>query len=343
MSKKDILIGLLNTDAKRVNDKISVSELNGLEITITGATGLIGLNLICALIYYNKHHAKQPIKINALSYREPTGIFKDIFKDENIVSITGDIKDMRFIEKIPLSDCIIHSAGYGQPGKFLDDKLGTIAINTSATINLANRLRENGRFLFLSSSEVYSGNTTNKNIEGDIGSTDPSHPRACYIEGKRAGEAIINILREKGVKAASARLALAYGPGIRSGDERVLNQFIQKALNGKINLLDKGDAMRSYGYISDVIIMLLNILIDNNFAVYNIGGKSVTSIRNLAIIIGEEVGVEVNIPDSEMHMHDAPQIVGLDLARVENEYGHNDYISFNQGIKNTIEWIKYNK
>ena len=36
------------------------------------------------------------------------------------------MSDTIFVEGLPKSECIIHSAGYGQPGKFLNDKLKTI-------------------------------------------------------------------------------------------------------------------------------------------------------------------------------------------------------------------------
>ncbi|SVE25020.1 uncharacterized protein METZ01_LOCUS477874, partial [marine metagenome] len=178
------MLGLLENDAKYVNDRVKLSPLDGLDITISGATGLVGLNIISALNYYNCHFAKKQININALSYSEPSGIVYDIFKENSIKSISGDLDNYQFIKDIPSSDCIIHSAGYGQPGKFLDNKIKTISINTLATIGLSKRLKSNGRFLFLSSSEVYSGCSNDKNKEDDIGTTTPNHPRSCYIEGK---------------------------------------------------------------------------------------------------------------------------------------------------------------
>jgi len=339
MNKKDILIGLLEDDAKKVNQSVSLSSLEGTVVTVTGATGLVGFNIICALAYFNEHFAKNYIHINALSYKKPTGIMRDIFIEKKVVSIFGDLGDSNYIKDIPVSDSIIHSAGYAQPGKFLDDKIKTISINTSATIDLSKRLKKGGRFLFLSSSELYSGSSINKNTESDIGNTDPGHPRSCYIEGKRAGESIINVLREKGLRAVSARLALAYGPGVKDGDKRVLNQFIEQGISGEINLLDSGDALRTYGYISDVVTMLLNILTNNNQPVYNVGGKSTISIKDLALKIGGLMTASVNIPDSNSFMDDAPKTVGLDLTLIESEYGHNEYIDIDYGLAKTIEWI----
>lgn len=340
MKSKETLLELLEKDAQYVNKRVDLNLLDGLEVTITGASGLVGLNIITALNYYNNNLAKKRININALSFTKPSGIINDIYVENSIESIYGDLDNYNFIKNIPLSDCIIHSAGYGQPGKFLDNKIKTISINTSATIGLTKRLKKNGSFLFLSSSEVYSGCSNDKNNEDDIGTTTPSHPRSCYIEGKRAGEAIINILRENGINASSARLALAYGPGVKSNDERVLNQFIQKGIDGKITLLDSGESMRTYGYISNVVTMLLNMLIKSNESVYNVGGNSVISIRDLANKIGKIMKVDVEIPASESFLKDAPKNVRLDLSRIEKEFNHRDYVGIDQGLKNTIKWVK---
>jgi UDP-glucuronate decarboxylase len=340
MNNQDILFNIIEKDARYVNERINLNSLDGLNLTITGATGLVGLNIINAINYHNLHSAKTHINVNALSFNKPTGIIHDIFKANHIESISGDLSDMGFVKEVPFSDCIIHSAGYGQPGKFLDDKLKTISINTSATIELSKRLKNNGSFLYLSSSEIYSGCSSLKNVETDIGTTSPNHPRSCYIEGKRSGEAIINILREKGVNATSARLALAYGPGVKNNDERVLNQFIRKGIRGSINLLDSGNSNRTYGYISDVVVMLLNLLIKSNQSVYNVGGNSIVTIRELAIKIGQLMNVDVQIPKADSYLKDAPQSVGLDLSRIEEEYEYRDYINIDEGLKNTIEWIK---
>lgn len=339
--KNDVLLKLLDSDAKYVNNRIKLDILDGVDIIITGATGLVGFNIICALNYYNNNYAKKRININALSYSKPSGTIKKVFEKNGVNSIIGDLSDCSFVEGLPMSDCIIHSAGYGQPGKFLDDKLKTISINTSATISLSRKLKKEGRFLFLSSSEIYSGCSNKENVESDIGTTCPEHARSCYIEGKRSGEAIVNVLREKGVSAASARLALAYGPGVRPNDERVLNQFIQKGIKGSIDLLDSGLSMRTYGYIADVVIMLLNILTKNSKSTYNVGGRSVISIRDLAIKVGQQLDVDVKVPvESESSIKGAPQFVGLNLSRIENEFEIEEYIEIDQGLKNTIKWIK---
>lgn len=340
MSKFIKLLKILTEDAKVVNQNLEIFDLEGKEITITGATGLLGINIIAALLLYNSEYASKKIKINAISYKKPKHFVAELFNDASITSFFGDITTQDFVNKIPKANYIIHSAGYAQPSRFMDDRIKTISINTTATAQLLKRLKSNGSFLFLSSSEVYSGSASLNSNENDIGSTDPSHPRACYIEGKRTGEAIINAARDSGINATSARLALAYGPGTKLDDQRVMNQLIVKGINDEITLLDSGDAVRTYGYISDIVTMLLNILIKNKSAVYNIGGKSMITIKDLAMMIGKSLDVPVKIPDSDSYMNHAPQAVGLDLSRIEKEYDIKNYVDIDAGLTKTIHWLK---
>jgi nucleoside-diphosphate-sugar epimerase len=341
MNKNDRLISILQEDAKIVNQNVSLRPLEGSSIMITGATGLVGLNLVSSLIEFN-NSVENKISIIAVSYNKAVGAAANLFRYGKVKELRSDLSDPSSIDKLPSSDFIIHSAGYGQPGKFLEDKLKTLSINSIGTMVLLKKLHDGGSFVFLSSSEVYSGHSESLNQESHIGTTDPAHSRACYIEGKRVGETIINIAREEGVRASSARLALAYGPGTKPDDKRVLNQLIAKGLKGKIDLLDNGSAMRTYGYISDVVVMLLKILISSEHSTYNVGGKSAISIKDLACKIAELMEVKIKVPENSSFMEDAPAMVGLNLSRVEKEYDLNNCVDLEYGLKQTIRWIKTN-
>ena len=206
------------------------------------------------------------------------------------------------------------------------------------------KLKPSGHFLFISSSEVYSGLKKEVYSEDDIGSTNTSHSRACYIEGKRGGEAICNAYRTKGISAASVRLAHTYGPGTKKGDKRVILSFIEKALNGKIELVDDGKALRTYCYIGDAVEIMWKIFLFGKQAVYNLGGNSQTSIAGLGKSIGEILHVPVIIPETNNAVSGAPEDVKLDMTRVKEEFGKQDYVPLAEGLKRTISWyLEVNK
>ena len=186
---------------------------------------------------------------------------------------------------------------------------------------------------------MYCGRTASTCHEDAIGTTTPYHPRASYIEGKRSGETMCNTFRSQGVRAISARLGDVYGPGTRQHDTRALNAFIEKALfHQKIDLLDFGTAIRTYGYIADALELLINILFYGKQAVYNVGGHSHTTIAALATMIGEITHTPVIFPSREMRVDGSPDILPLNLNRVETEFGKTDYITLSEGLTRTIAW-----
>ncbi|MDR3411267.1 MAG: NAD-dependent epimerase/dehydratase family protein, partial [Formivibrio sp.] len=252
----------------------------------------------------------------------------------------GDLSQTEFVSALPAADVIIHAATYGQPRVFATAPDTTLRLNTFSTFLLLDRLRSGGKFLFLSSSEVYGGLTNLPFDEEQIGTTNTSHPRACYIEGKRCGEAICGAYRTKGIDAKAVRLCHAYGPGTRSGDQRVLNSFIEMALNQKrIKLLDAGLARRSYCYIADAGAMLWRILLMGKDVVYNVGGDYRTTIAELAQRLGSIMNVPVVMPPDEANsLPGAPNEVRVSIAKFEHEFGKLASTNPEEGLKRTVAW-----
>lgn len=334
---------ILSGDAVDINKKVDLSELCGKKILITGASGLIGINFLMSLKEFSSKKSKKDVPIIiAIFNREIPDYFKEIINFENLQIKRGDITDTDFINSLEEADYIIHAAGYGQPGKFLQDKIKTIAINTTATMSLLKKLNSGGKFLFISTSEIYSGLSDTPFKESQVGTTNTTHPRSCYIESKRCGETICDTYYEMGKMVKSVRLSLAYGPGTKPGDTRVLNSFIEKGLTGKIEMLDRGRAKRTYCYVRDAVEIMWNILLFGKKPIYNVGGFSVTTIASLAKNIGKSLNAKVIMPKKGKKITGAPGNVQLDMGEVSREFKKDkkDYVSLDEGLKNTIEWQK---
>ena len=279
------------------------------------------------------------MKAIAQVHSEPAPHTAEIIHSAGFQVAQVNLADPAECSRLPPADVIIHSAGYAQPAIFMANPVATFQVNTTATATLLQKLRPGGAFLYLSSSEVYSGLKKSPLSESDIGTTTPLHPRACYIEGKRGGETICNAYRTQGVRAVSARLALAYGPGTRRSDKRALNSFIEKALcQGKIELMDAGKAIRTYCYVSDAVELMWQAALHGTQPVYNIGGHSTVTIGELARLVGQIVGVPVSFPAQSAEVAGAPEEVRLDLTRPETEFKKTNYVGLEQGLRATIEW-----
>ena len=331
------MLEVIKNDCSNILKNVDISMLKDKKILITGASGLIGIYVVSSL---KSASINNDIHCWVNSDIEPE--FLEIFNNCRVIK--GDITSEHLFQSLLLEkkyDVIIHCAGYGQPGKFLSDRIKTMKINTSSTIKLFDLLDENGSFAFFSTSEIYSGKECENINENDIGTSTPQHPRASYIESKRCGETICDtfsqIYPSRNIKIL--RLSLAYGPGTKKDDQRVLNSLIQKGLfNDSIQLLDDGSSLRTYGYISDIIEMFWNILLFGKHKVYNLSGISKTSILELAQTIGEQLNKKVIISRNNHNMIGSPKNVNLSLDRYFNEFNKKSFVDLQQGIKNTIEW-----
>jgi UDP-glucuronate decarboxylase len=334
------LAELILDDASLVVGKLNHDELSRKRVLITGASGLIGTHLLASLSYL-RSEAGLPLKVYGVVNSEPEEYFVDIAEFGDAEILRGDLTDPGFVRSLPESDLIIHAAGYGQPGKFLQDPAKTIALNTSTLLGLLEKVTVGGKLLFLSTSEVYTGAPRPPYRETDIGNTNTDHPRACYIEAKRCGETICIAYRQKGIDAKSARIALAYGPGTRAGDRRVINEFIHRGIEGEISLLDHGQARRTYCYVADAVEILWDILLTGADPIYNVGGSSRVTIRELALKIAEYLSVSVSFPsDIPEGLAGAPEDVFLDMTKAKREFGKSEYVDLAQGLERTIEWQK---
>ena len=332
---------IIEEDIASIWSEFDLSPLAGKSVLITGASGLIGTYMIYSLLRWN-NTSSDKIQVALVIHRELPDHLRDLEQHPEITIHRGDLSDYRFFESLPIFDCIIHAAGYGQPGMFMENQIKTIRLNTIATDLLLAHLSPAGRFLFVSTSEVYSGSPETPYTETTVGATMPDHLRACYIEGKRCGEAICHAYMGTDKTVKIGRVSLAYGPGVRKTDKRVLYNFIEKGLCGSIQMMDAGRAKRVYCYVSDTVSLLWNILLRGKEHTYNVGGMSHTTIAELAALIGENLNVSVTFPEEEQGMFGAPREVFVDMNRALSEFGKKKFVSLEDGLARTIEWYREN-
>jgi len=319
---------ILFNDASEVCRAVDLRPLDGATVLITGATGMLGINLLASLCLARESGIRNTTFAHCHS--TPSAHTLEIAKRGGI----------QLVREMPLgADIIVHASGYAQPAVFTANPAETIRINTSLTQDLLDLLRRDGKFLFISSSEVYNGLQKPFAQESDIGTTNPYHTRACYIEGKRCGEAICNSYRKFEVNATSARLSLAYGPGTRKHDKRALSTFIEKALtSGVIDMKYSGKELRTFCYVRDAVIMLWRVLLYGTEPVYNVGGHLAVSMAEMAECVSRLTGAKVTFPEIEEELKGAPEVSRMDLSLIENEFGAVDYVGLEEGLKSTIDW-----
>ncbi len=328
--------------------RIDLSPLYNKTVLITGANGLIGTYIIYMLHLENLINGGG-IKIKAVSRSKPCEALADIF-EQNYRFDSEDLNSMDFDKLKDKADYIIHGATYAQPGKFLRNYMDTIHLNTIITEKLLQKAKkDSAAILFLSSSEIY-GEPDKDNIptlESYPGFCSPVNVRAVYSESKRMGETMCFAYRHyEGVNAKVARISMTYGPGVKGDDERVLGQFIRRALEQKkISMVDDGSKIRTFCYIADCALMLLYIIVYGRDFVYNVGGRDSISIKTLAQAICSVTGSTLTFDNLEKkqgveEIKVSPDKVQLDISKICSEFGFTQFKPFREGLVRTVEWNK---
>lgn len=330
---------LLSIMYEDLYSRFDMSYFENKDILLTGSTG----NIMATLLDFFYFAERKGIKFKSIQAVSSSGRYPNTMSRPTASEqVVGDLTDNRFIETLKQCDLLIHAAGYAQPSKFLHNAIKTYTLNTHTTYLLSNLVRTEGRILFLSSSEVYSGLSGESFSENQIGTTNPEHPRAAYIEGKRGGETVMQLLRSEGrVQTVSARVSLVYGPGFRQGDTRVLNTLVEKSLTSKnLDLIDGGDAIRTYCFVLDALLQIFQILKNGNDSTYNLGGTSTVTILELAQLIAEKTDSTVSLPAKNVAKIGAPLSVGLNLNKITDLMIDFNPICINQGLDLTIDWFR---
>lgn len=338
---------LILEDCKKILSVVDFRAFKNKRVLITGANGHIGQYLVSAL-----HAANQTYRLNChitcVSLHGPGEVISRYLPDKHMTFKKIDLtKPFRLSGKF---DYIFHAAGYGRPARFASDPYGTIATNVEATKKLLEiSERSRGTFVFFSSAEVYGEmppQMTSFKEEFAGNAIFPDGPRAIYATSKRLGEALVLFFnKHRGVRARIVRISVVYGPGTPINDSYVMSDFIRKALfDRRITLLDAGTSVRTYGYIADVVAMILHVALYGEATIYNVGGRDTVSIRELAKKIGAALGVEARVPRTASKAYFVgrdPKRVKLNLSKIKKEMKKLSFTSFRVGLKNTVAWAQH--
>ena len=313
---------------------INLSNLTGFKVInniVFGGAGFLGSHLIDRIL----KNGENVLCIDNLS----SGNL------DNIIHLKNN-KEFQFIEhdileklssKISI-DKIWHLACPASPDIYQNDPLETIRINYEGTFNILNLAKtHNSRILFTSTSEVYGNTKTNPQSENMPIVLSTCSPRACYSEGKRIAETLINLFRETyKLDTRIARIFNTYGPRLNVDDGRVVGNFIQQSLKEKkLTIYGDGKQTRSFCYVSDLIEGLLKLMQSNYCYPINIGNEEEISIIKLASLIRSKLNKEINFEYTNLPPDD-PQCRKPSLEKAKKYINWNPKVSLSDGLNLTI-------
>lgn len=306
-------------------------------VLIAGGAGFVGSHLCCQLV----DKGYNVICIDNLS----TGRIKNIaniMKCPNFEFVQRDIVGSVAIDGD--IDEIYHLASPASPLQYQLNPIHTFQTNVIGALNLLELARQKGsRILLASTSEVYGDPTQHPQKEDYWGNVNPNGIRSCYDEGKRSAETLFcDYHRMHGVDVRIVRIFNTYGPNMSKEDGRVVSNFITQALkNEPITINGDGNQTRSFQYIDDLIVGILQVMEDGVPRVpINIGNPQERTVASLAELIVKLTKSSSMLKYRKLPSDD-PKVRCPDITRARTFLrSWQPMVDIEQGLSLTIEYFK---
>ncbi len=302
-------------------------------VLITGAAGFIGSSIAARLGAAGDRVVGLD---NYCDFYDPA-IKRDRAKrlrdEHGIEIIEGDIRDRAAVDRAfdaAEPDAVIHVAAMaGVRPSIADPKLYT-EVNLDGTVNMLNASVTSGvkKFLFASSSSVYGNNDKVPFSEDD----PVDHPISPYAATKRAGELICHTYTHlHQLPVTCLRFFTVYGPGQRP--DLAIGTFMRLIdQNKSVPMFGDGTTSRDYTYIDDIVNGVLAALEKcSGFNIYNLGGSSPVSLRELIGAIGIAMGKDPKVEQLPMQPGDVERTFA-DTSRARRELGFASRVSLEEGL-----------
>ena len=284
---------LYQEDLAQILSVKDIENLNGKSFLITGATGMVGVMLIDALM------KMEDIYVYAVGRSKDKAYSRlgEYYGRSNFNFIEQDVCEP-FDDKLCV-DYIIPAASNTHPLAYSQYPIETIMINVKGAehaLNLA--VKCGATVIYPSTIEIYGNAVSDEEFTEDYnGRLNLSNSRACYTESKRTSEALCqSYFEEKGLSVKIARLCRIFGPTMLETDSKASSQFIKNVINGEdIVLKSEGNQYYSYIYVADAVIGLLEILLHGETGkAYNVSSeKTNIHLKDFAQLCADLNGKQV--------------------------------------------------
>jgi nucleoside-diphosphate-sugar epimerase len=336
---------ILQEDLEYLATRNDFSGIYHSSLLVTGATGLIGSQLVKLFLCLNRmKNAKITIYIFIRDENKARKIFGAFYEKINIV--VGDIKSPP--EIADSIDYILHCASETASKIFVEKPVETIDtafMGTRTMLEFAKVKKVKG-FVYLSSMEVFGVTGSQEAKESDYGYVDILNPRSSYSESKRMCECLCACYAaEYNVPVKIARLVQAVGAGIDYNDTRVAAQFARSILKGEnIVLKTEGKTRRPCVYTRDAVAGICIVLLKGSAGeAYSVANAdTVATIRDTAEMIAEKIAdntikviFDINVPAEY-----APNLnLNLNLNRIKS-LGWRAEIGLEEAYRRMIKSIR---
>lgn len=318
-----------------------------MKLLITGGSGFIGSNFINR--WLTKNSADTIVNLDLMTYcANPLTVEKHKEKfGKRYIFKKGDIADEKTVhEAMKDIDIIVHFAAESHVDRSIENPGNFLRTNIIGTFVLLEEARKKGgiRFHHISTDEVFGALELDNEKFDEMTRYDPRSP---YSASKASADHFVNAyFRTYNMPITITNCSNNYGP--YQFPEKVIPLYITRLMqNLPIPIYGKGIAVRDYLYVEDHCEAIEEVILKGKIGEsYCIGGNSErntkevakTILKNLSISDKEDILVKYT---KDRTGHDLRY--SIDYSKIKKDLGWKPKVSFDDGIKKTIEWYKKNK
>jgi dTDP-glucose 4,6-dehydratase len=312
-----------------------------LKVLVTGGAGFIGSNFVRFIL--TARHDVEILNFDKLTYAGNPESLADVARDPRYHFIRGDITDRDAVGELFCKgiEAVIHFAAETHVDRSIEDAFPFLTTNIFGTQCLleAARALPNIRFIHISTDEVYGSAPAGAAFEEDT----PLDPRSPYAASKASAEHFVTAYSNTyGISSVILRCTNNFGPF--QFPEKLIPLMIANANEDKpLPIYGDGMQERDWLFVEDycraIVLALENA---KPGSIYNV--SSGVSQPNLKIV--RTILQFLGKPDSLIrYVQDRPghdRRYALDSSKIRRELGWSPLVSFEEGIRKTIEWYRAN-
>ncbi|MGC4065905.1 MAG: SDR family oxidoreductase [Polyangiaceae bacterium] len=297
---------------------------------VTGAAGFIGSHLVDRLLA----EGFEVVGLDNLMTGDLTNL-RQAGRDPHFHFQAGDVREPLRV----YAEVVLNFACPASPVHYQHDPYATFTTSVMGAMRLIDLAR--GRpctILHASTSEVYGDPSVDPQNELYWGNVNPIGERACYDEGKRGAETLLNDARRVwGMDVRLVRIFNTYGPRMAFGDGRVVSNFIVQALQGSpITLFGSGQQTRSFCYVDDLVEGVVRVLFHGPLdGPVNLGNPNEFTVAELAAQVCSMTNSRSAIEFLPLPADD-PKQRQPDITRARTLLGFEPKIQLADGLLRTI-------
>lgn len=297
-------------------------------VLITGGLGVIGRRLTTHL-----RERGYDVKVTDIAIRRETDYLRaDVTRYEELTEVFRTWK----------IDHVFHLAG--EVGRENGEQFPRrcVDINVSGTLNLVQLCMEHeARLYFASTSEIYGDHGAGLVVES-LETDTVLRPTNCYGWSKLQAEHYLRHFSvSQGLKAASMRFFMCYGPGERPDPYRsAMTNFIDRLRHDRPITVHRGTS-RSWCYIDDIVTacrLLMEEWDGRQYEAFNLGRSDPRPMTEVAELLCLLLGK----PTDLIELADpGPLVTPVKNASFEKARQHLGYVArvdLEEGVRRTIAW-----